>query len=84
MLPNLPCRVRVEFSQPLDDLLRLARQQFWNHVVVQSREDSMIARKISAIEQRYREFGIRSLESAAFRERARGRAEFQPQVPQVL
>src|SRR5271169_6800089 len=78
----VPCAGQL--SQPFDDLLRLARQQLRNHVVAQPREDSVITRKIPAIKQRYCEFGIRSFESAAFGERACGRAEFQPQIPEVL
>ena len=57
---------------------------FGNHFVVQFAEQVAIARQIAAVEQRDGELGIVGIVAVALGQRARGRTQLQPQVPQLL
>ena len=73
-----------EVREAFDDLRRIARNQLWNHVIVQTREESAVAGEITAIQQGNRELGIFRIEAAAFCESARGGTELQSQIPKIL
>ena len=69
-----------EVREAFDDLRGIARNQLWNHVIVQTREESAVAGEMTAIQQGNRELRIFRIEAAAFRESARGGTELQSQI----
>lgn len=73
-----------EVRQALNDGSRLACHDLGNHVVVQSRKEAPVARKIPAVEQRNCELHVVRIELFAFGERPGGRAELQPEIPDFL
>ena len=73
-----------QVRQALDDGSRLARHQLGNQLIVQTIEQTAVAGEIAAIEQRNRKFHVVRIEFLAFGQSPRSRAEFEPQVPDLL
>ncbi len=65
-----------KFGQAFHNLVGRMRDEFRDHVIVESREKLAVAGKKAAIKQGDCKLGIRRVELAALGERARSRAEF--------